>query len=104
MLQLAIKMTYLELEPLGELLGLVVSEGVACVGDENGGHPESTLLVHQLLEAVGGERQHLFAAHDHAVDVEQQPELGHLQHARPDSHIAAHFSRHFENLVVPAGG
>jgi len=57
-------------QPVAQLGGLGLSEAVARVGDEDGGHAEVILPVDQPPEGLGSEGQDLAAAHDHAVDVE----------------------------------
>ncbi len=63
-------------QPGGQGRGLGLAQAVAGVGDEDGGHAEGAVVAHQAAEGSGRERKHLAAAHDDAVDVEEQAEVG----------------------------
>ena len=59
---------------MGELVGFCLSKAVPRICDKNYRHHELALRVHQLLERLFGSRDRQASPHQHAVDVEEQPE------------------------------
>lgn len=59
---------------MGELVGFRLPETVPCICDKNYGHHELSLRVHQLLESLFSSGDGQPPPHQHAIDVEEQPE------------------------------
>lgn len=59
---------------MGELIGFCLSKAVPRICDKNYRHHELSLRVHQLLEGLFSRGDRQPSPHQHAVDVEEEPE------------------------------
>ena len=71
----ATQSTYVAIQPIGQLLGLVLSQVISGVRYENGGQHEVFGLVSHQLECLLSARKNFPASNQHAVDVKEQPKL-----------------------------
>lgn len=62
-------------EDFGELDGFGGGKLVTGVRDEHCGHAEATDPICEQTDSLARCRQHLFPAHEHAVDVEEESEI-----------------------------
>lgn len=68
-------LSYLDVQQVRQLLGLVLSLTASCIGDENHRKPEVVVPVHQIPKSSSGGRNHRAATEQDAVNVKEDSHL-----------------------------